>query len=229
MSSRIVLIAIKPYNLFIKLFVPFSELGAKYRNPVESLLHYNRYFTKNYHLYSIMLAENSKTPLEKWMEAQKGSSGFEDALRRLISFACSEWFRRETAQVISPEAALARVLAINLPEYPVGTWLDSPTRFAPEIAVFCEKTKVSPLPEALKGTFPEHLDLRGVVCPNNAMRSRLVMSGLPEGSELEIYLDDGSPIENVPGALVADGHIVKKRQKKENFWILSVVKRRSRV
>lgn len=176
-----------------------------------------------------MFVKKEKSALEKWIDAQKGDSGFEMALRRLISFACSEWFRRENLVTIAPEEALARVLATNIPEYPLGKWLDSPARFAPEIADFCEKTKTCPLPEALKGGFPALLDLRGVVCPNNAMRSRLVMAGLPEGAELEIFLDEGSPIENVPGALVADGHVVKNRQKKDGFWSISVVKRPSRV
>ena len=176
-----------------------------------------------------LLAEKEKNPLEKWIEAQKGNPGFETALRRLISYACSEWFRRENLVSIAPEEALARILATDLSDFPLGKWLDSPARFAPEMADFCEKTKVLPLPTALKGDFPKLLDLRGVICPNNAMRSRLVMNGLPEGAELEIYLDEGSPIENVPGALVADGHIVKKRQKKDSFWAISVVKRSSRV
>jgi TusA-related sulfurtransferase len=176
-----------------------------------------------------MSVKNEKHALEKWMDAQKGNPGFEIALRKLISFACSEWYRRENLVTIAPEEALARVLATNLPEYPLGKWLDSPARFAPEIADFCERTKVDPLPEALKGGVPTLLDLRGVVCPNNSMRSRLVMAGLPEGAELEIYLDEGSPLENVPGALVADGHVVKKRQKKEGFWSISVVKRPVRV
>ena len=176
-----------------------------------------------------MANDREKSPLEKWVDAQKGSPFFEDVLRKLVSFACAEWFRRENLVPISPEEALARVLAIRLPEFPIEKWLDSPARFALEIADFCEKTKILPLPKALLGTFPEQLDLRGVVCPNNAMRSRLVMAGLPEGAQLDIYLDDGSPIENVPGALVADGHIVKKRQKKEGFWLISVVKRPGRV
>jgi TusA-related sulfurtransferase len=55
------------------------------------------------------------------------------------------------------------------------------------------------------------------------------MAGLPEGFRLKIYLDEGSPIENVPGALVADGHFVEKRQKNGNFWELSVVKHASSV
>ena len=176
-----------------------------------------------------MVNNSEKSPLKKWVEAQKGNPGFDDALRKLVSFACSEWFRRENLISITPDEALARILAIGLPDFPIGKWLDSPARFALEIADFCEKTKILPLPKAALGTFPEQLDLRGVVCPNNAMRSRLVMAGLPEGSELEILLDEGSPIENVPGALVADGHIVKKRQKKEGFWSISVVKRPLRV
>ena len=176
-----------------------------------------------------MSQDTEKSPLEKWIDAQKGNPDFTLALKRLVSYACAEWFRRENLVSVAPEEALARVLATDLPDFPLGKWLDSPARFAPEIADFCEKTKILPLPKALKGAFPEVLDLRGVKCPNNAARSRLVMSGLPEGGSLDIYLDEGSPIENVPGALVADGHIVKNRQKKENFWVISVVKRPSRV
>ena len=170
-----------------------------------------------------------KSPLEKWLEAQKGEPGFSLSLQKLLAFACAEWFRRSTGAVISPDEALSRVVAANLNDFPLGKWLDLPTRFTAEISDFCEKTKILPLPEALKGPIPELLDLRGVKCPLNAARSRLVMSGLPEGFHLKIYLDEGSPIENVPGALVADGHFVEKRQKKGSFWELSVVKHTSSV
>ena len=176
-----------------------------------------------------MAQDIEKSPLEKWIDAQKDKPDFTEALKRLVSYACAEWFRLDNALPVAPEEALSRVIASDLPDYPLGKWLDSPARFASEIADFCEKTKISPLPSVLKGDFPSVLDLRGVRCPANAARSRLVMSGLPEGASLDIYLDEGSPIENVPGALVADGHIVKKRQKKENFWVISVVKRPSSV
>ncbi|MCF0224630.1 MAG: sulfurtransferase TusA family protein [Fibrobacter sp.] len=86
-----------------------------------------------------------------------------------------------------------------------------------------------PLPKILEQKLPEILDLRGVACPRNAARSRLVLAGLPKGYRLTIYLDEGSPIENVPTSLVADGHIVEKRQKNGDFWVLTVVKGESRV
>ena len=76
----------------------------------------------------------------------------------------------------------------------------------------------------LEGEVPALLDLRGVACPRNAVRSRLVMAGYPCGKVLEIWLDSGSPIENVPGSLVADGHKVLNREKKADYWVLKVVK-----
>lgn len=168
-------------------------------------------------------------PIRRWLEANKESGGFEQSLQKLLSFACADWIRRGSGVVVSPEAAIAQVVSSCQEGFPVGTWLDDPRQFMDEIADFCEKTKILPLPEALKSEFPRVLDLRGIVCPRNAARSRLVMAGAPEGHRLEIYLDDGSPIENVPGALVADGHFVENRQKKANYWVLTVVKRGVRV
>ena len=50
------------------------------------------------------------------------------------------------------------------------------------------------------------------------------MAGYPRGRELSILLDEGSPIENVPGALVADGCRIVSREKNADFWKISVVK-----
>ena len=176
-----------------------------------------------------MQGENSESPIKRWLQANQNSQGFANSLQKLLAFACADWVLRGSGVVMPPEGALAKVVSAALPQYPVGDWLDSPAENLTEIADFCEKTKALPLPEALKEDFPQVLDLRGVVCPRNAARSRLVMAGLPENFHLTIYLDEGSPIENVPGALIADGHIVEKRQKNGNFWQLVVVKGRSRV
>jgi TusA-related sulfurtransferase len=111
----------------------------------------------------------------------------------------------------------------------VGEWSENPEKYMDEIADFCENAKILPLPAALQGEIPSVLDLRGVKCPLNAARSRIVMSGYPAGRTLKILLDEGSPIENVPGSLVADGHKVLSREKKGNFWEISVVKSDSRV
>lgn len=168
-------------------------------------------------------------PIARWIRTNEKSAGFAENLQKLLAFACSNWIQRGSGVVLPPDSALAKVVAARLEQFPVGDWLDSPVEFSSEIADFCEKTKNLDLPEALKQEFPTELDLRGVVCPRNAARSRLVLSGLPEGFRIYILLDEGSPIENVPGALVADGHFVENREKKGNYWVLTVVKRGIRV
>lgn len=175
----------------------------------------------------------SKTPLECWIETNKGNSNFVNALVELLRFACVEWVRRTRGQILSKEEALS-LFIVSQGEYAVGEWVVDPARFASEIADFCEKSKSLPLPAGISVEYPDVLDLRGVACPGNAVRSRLVMAGLPAGSRLKIMLDEGSPIENVPQALVADGHIVLSREKKTgfcekkaDFWEINVVKKDS--
>ena len=164
------------------------------------------------------------TTLGRWMDAHRGEPGFEDALRRLVSYACVECFRRAIGVVLAPEEALSRMVASRLPECPLGEWLEDPQGNCGAIAAFCDQAKSGPLPEGLSVDFPDVLDLRGVVCPGNAVRSRLVMAGYPLGKVLEIWLDEGSPVENVPGALVADGCSIVSREKKQNYWAIFVVK-----
>lgn len=160
----------------------------------------------------------------KWMLSHRGDAGFGDALKSLVSYACVEGLRVTFGVQLAPEDALSRVVLANLPAYPVGRWLEHPERHCEEIAAFCEMAKSGePLP-GVTVDVPEVLDLRGVVCPGNAARSRLVMSGYPRGRVLKIALDEGSPIENVPGALVADGCSILSREKKDGFWEISVVK-----
>jgi len=164
------------------------------------------------------------SPIRKWILSNKGADNFDDALKKLLSFACAEWFRVANGEVVSPDTAVSRIMLANLEESPLAKWLEAPAEFCDEIADFCEDVKTKPLPASLKGPVPEILDLRGVCCPKNAARSRLVMAGYPAGGTLEILLDEGSPIENVPGSLIADGHHVVFREKKANYWSIKVVK-----
>lgn len=69
-------------------------------------------------------------------------------------------------------------------------------------------------------------DLRGIPCPMNSAKARVYLSKLPPFSETEIWLDSGAPIENVPGSLIADGHQIISRQRKENYWIIKVKRKR---
>ena len=164
------------------------------------------------------------SPIARWIDANSGKPNFGDALKELVSYACAEWFSRCTGEVVLPGVALSRVVLAKACDGPLDIWLADPVAHCPEIVSFCESLRTRPLPASLQAELPSLLDLRGVKCPLNASRSRLVMAGYPCDRELEIWLDEGSPIENVPGSLVADGNKVVFREKKADYWVLKVVK-----
>jgi tRNA 2-thiouridine synthesizing protein A len=52
------------------------------------------------------------------------------------------------------------------------------------------------------------LDLTGVPCPMNWVRTRLALERLPAGGRIEVLLDDGEPLASVPRSAREDGHAV---------------------
>jgi TusA-related sulfurtransferase len=52
------------------------------------------------------------------------------------------------------------------------------------------------------------LDLTGVPCPMNWVRTRLALEDLPSGERLDVRLDRGEPLESVPRSALEDGHEV---------------------
>lgn len=54
-----------------------------------------------------------------------------------------------------------------------------------------------------------HLDLRGTPCPLNFVRTKLYLEKMTPGSLLEVWLDPGEPIEQVPDSLTMSGYQVE--------------------
>ncbi len=52
------------------------------------------------------------------------------------------------------------------------------------------------------------LDLTGVPCPLNWVRTRLALEAMQTGQELIVRLDPGEPRESVPRSAREDGHLV---------------------
>jgi TusA-related sulfurtransferase len=68
------------------------------------------------------------------------------------------------------------------------------------------------------------IDLRGVPCPLSFVRAKLHLEKLETGELLEVLLDAGEPIEQVPNSLVADGHQVKSLEDRDRFFVMTVQK-----
>jgi len=57
------------------------------------------------------------------------------------------------------------------------------------------------------------LNLKGVACPMNFVKTKLRLATLTVGSQLRVILDDGAPIENVPRSLEEQGQKVLKQER----------------
>ncbi len=52
------------------------------------------------------------------------------------------------------------------------------------------------------------IDLRGVVCPMNFVKTKLKLEEMETGQVLEVFLDDGEPMRSVPRSVKEEGHKV---------------------
>jgi TusA-related sulfurtransferase len=66
------------------------------------------------------------------------------------------------------------------------------------------------------------LDLRGVPCPLSFVRTKLRLEKMPSGSLLEVWLDPGEPIEQVPDSLKMAGYDVEQIEDRSSFFALKV-------
>jgi len=70
----------------------------------------------------------------------------------------------------------------------------------------------------------EKLDLSGVPCPANAARALMRLEGMDGGATLEITLDDGEPVENLPPALRQEGHTIIGKRREGAKWVITARK-----
>jgi tRNA 2-thiouridine synthesizing protein A len=70
----------------------------------------------------------------------------------------------------------------------------------------------------------ETLNLEGVTCPNNFVKTKLKLEYMQQGQVLEVILDDGEPIRNVPRSVREDGHEILSVEKIDDKWRLLIRK-----
>lgn len=95
------------------------------------------------------------------------------------------------------------------------------------------KTVAAPAPQKaetakIEGTSDDadvKKDFRGVACPMNFVKTKIELSTMKSGQLLEILLDDGQPINNVPGSVRQEGHEVLSTEKVDNYWKVLIRKK----
>ena len=69
-------------------------------------------------------------------------------------------------------------------------------------------------------------DFRGVACPMNFVKTKLVLETLDDNAKLEVLLDNGEPIQNVPNSVKLEGHsVLEQKQHPEGHWTVLIQKK----
>jgi TusA-related sulfurtransferase len=76
-------------------------------------------------------------------------------------------------------------------------------------------SKLNPTPDA-------QLDLRGTPCPINFVRTKLRLEQMTPGTLLEVWLDPGEPIEQVPDSLAMSGYPIEAVADCTGYFALQV-------
>ena len=69
------------------------------------------------------------------------------------------------------------------------------------------------------------LDLRGVPCPLNLVRAKLAIEKVAVGDILEIEVDDGEPVQNLPVSLGRQGQEILETTEQQGHFCLRVRRR----
>ena len=77
----------------------------------------------------------------------------------------------------------------------------------------------------MKERIDSSLNLRGVACPINFVKTKVRLETLNEGQVLELIIDDGEPMLNVPRSIKEEGHrIIKVEKLSDNSFRLLIMK-----
>lgn len=68
------------------------------------------------------------------------------------------------------------------------------------------------------------LNLKGVPCPMNFVKTKLKLEEMDSGEVLEVLLDDGDPIKNVAASVKEEGHQIIGITRVGQKWKLLVKK-----
>ena len=73
-----------------------------------------------------------------------------------------------------------------------------------------------------QSTASQMLDLRGTPCPINFVRTKLQLEKMNPGEVLEVWIDSGEPVAQVPDSLRMEGYLISKLEDRSDFFALCV-------
>lgn len=72
----------------------------------------------------------------------------------------------------------------------------------------------------------EELNLKGVLCPTNFVKTKLKLEELNVGEILKVVIDEGEPMQNVPKSVKDEGHKILQVQKNNDSTFTLLIEKR---
>lgn len=122
----------------------------------------------------------------------------------------NEFGKPASADKIKEKIYLVRILAEESME--AYNQLDKNFKFRKRVDRESEKEEKKPMGREIDA----YLDLKGVACPYNFVRTKLKLEEMDSGQVLQIIIDDGEPYQNVPRSVLNEGHKIIEEEKIED-------------
>ncbi len=68
------------------------------------------------------------------------------------------------------------------------------------------------------------LDLRGVPCPLNFVKTKIQLDKMESNQILEVWLDQGEPIESVSQSILEEGHSILLKEEVNKYFKVLIAK-----
>ena len=79
-----------------------------------------------------------------------------------------------------------------------------------------EETTSEEVKKPMARKIDAYLDLKGVACPYNFVKTKLKLEDMESGQVLQIIIDEGEPYQNVPRSVLNEGHKILEEEKTED-------------
>lgn len=84
------------------------------------------------------------------------------------------------------------------------------------------QSRSSDAPRVVVATPDFILDLRGTPCPINFVRTKLQLQRMRSGQLLEVWIDTGEPVAQVPDSLKMEGYSIEQLTNQGGYYALRV-------
>jgi len=150
--------------------------------------------------------------IEKFIDEGLINDSFKDLIRTAATVPKTDFTTRRTEVILLANAVIQLY----------GSMDDSLQFKTPGVLLSKEEKPVDPTSERIELPVEKPdirlKDFRGVACPMNFVKTKIELSTLKSTDLLEIWLDDGQPIQNVPGSVRNEGHEVISVTQVEDYW-----------